>query len=420
MDGSRESLIVVTYSGKTYLFPTDAAASGVSVYALPLISNTIVATGISDGAGDYSLQHSSSGNILYVPYASGYTGYARVLSSEVLSIPLWVASGSSIPDATSNFIINTFGATLVTSPNVVDLITTPCQIFALTDGGLDVVDVNGFCHKAHLFSDALTAIWLPRETCSNFTVVLGTVSNGLYHLDWTDTIQGDLSTVAVKRPGYSLNSSGVTGIAGNTLGDLLVATTSGLTFIDRSEQSYFCNFSGGVSAVLVTPSGDLYYSPVGSGLYGKRGPVTANWEDPDFILSTSGDLLRNNIINDIVVTNQSGVNEVFLASPSGVSYFSEHYADPSQSQFYHLDFGLPISGTVASVVSIDCSTNSCPGSGIISLATYDSSTNSGTLQEIDLTSTGVIAIYNVGLIESNFKRAGIPISGVRLVQRLLG
>lgn len=412
---------MTTRSGTVKDSETDLPISGVTVYVIPENSNSIMSSGVSDAYGLYSLTVSGSDFLVYIPYKEGYRGYSRHLQPDIDNITLYLSSGSINPQASGSFVTNLFNAPLTTSTHILDLAATPCNIFAITDGGLDIIDTNTFLNQGYVNALNYKCIYVKEDQCDGLSLVIGTSTSGLLHLDFNTTLTGDLGSLVFKSPTYITNSDDIDVIDVNISGTYLVGTQSGITYFNPQQQSFVHDFAGGVSAAKLTNSGDAYYSPTGSGLLVKYLP-TQNWSSVDYELTSSGTSplqLPSDTINDIEISEVSGSIHVFIATTSGIFFYEENRNSIGTSQSGSLTLGNPISGTVANVTSIELSRDATITGGIISFSTFDEVTKDGIIQEVDLSTGLVVNTYSIASIESNLHRTNFPISGSRFLEKII-
>lgn len=328
-------------SGILLDYYTNEYVPNANVYAFTTSGGDLIGSTTADPVGMFSLD---------VPVSSGKISYVASVSSHDVSysvsyepynnfINLFVRSSTS-PGLTisggAHFNIN--NSMLTTSAKVVQLLPTVSNMFAATVAGLDIIDFNTNSNVGYVERDGgFTSLVFIRNNSLGGDLLLGTSNSGVYRLelpvifdsnsrDYTNSIGGI----------YSYSTSGLTSdnimcMNSNSNDDILIGTDSGIDYYTNSGTTrYYLDYIGitGTSCCFISEYGDLYYSPVGSGLHVKYGPITDNWYSPDYVVveSGTGDYdfpLESNYINDVSVTSMSGGNHVFVASTSGFLYYEE-------------------------------------------------------------------------------------------------
>jgi len=237
------------------------------------------------------------------------------------------------------------GTTLVTSQEVNDIVSNPCNTFVATISGLDIIDNTTLENIGYVSfsSGGFTSAYHKTDRC-NGVLLLGTTFSGVQKLITNPvTMTGNLS--ASLQDAYlapvGISSNDVQLIAGNNNGDLAIATASGLDFYRANSSAKVSTYwPGGMTAVFVTEAGAVYYSPVLSGgLYAKYEPVSSGWTEPDYKLVAEGGsslpsgvgFIPSNRINEIEMNTFSGTNHVFLATTSGLFVYEEDRNNISSS-----------------------------------------------------------------------------------------
>lgn len=333
---------MATSSGLVLDYDTQLGVSGVTVLLLTATGTTIEASGTTNPVGYFSFTRPdtiSAQTVIYHPIRSDLVGYSRTLPRYTDFVTLYTRSQVQTPNASGTATVNTISPALVTSCTVRDMISTGGHYYVITDAGLDVVDANTLMNAGYIVrSGGFTCISLNPSKSYKATVLLGTSNSGVLGFTIPETGYSvnsqDLSSllgVKYNTIQNTVRSDSINKIHQNQLGDVVIASTSGVDFITYSGARYYTIYPSGVgnTAVQVSEFGDLYYSPTNSGLYAVKRP-NYNWTVPDYTVKLSGTganpfPLLSNYINDIAVTSVSGgyQNTVFLATPSGVMSFLE-------------------------------------------------------------------------------------------------
>ncbi len=106
--------------------------------------------------------------------------------------------------------------------------------------------------------------------------------------------------------------------------NIAIGTNSGIE-LNLDTEHYSCGIDSPVTSVVLTSNNDLYYG--GSfGLAVKKGPISGNWVSPTYRITTSSNpAIYSNIINDICVLEDGGINYVAIATNSGCYYYKETF-----------------------------------------------------------------------------------------------
>ncbi len=401
---------------------TNAGISGATVYSVSVTGTSIFAYSGTASDGSYTLNVPTSGQIIYVPFASGYRGYSRQLENYIDNVNLFLISGYSTLDSTSGSMFTSlYNALLTTSTNTLNLKTTPCNGVVITDGGLDVFDVDTLQNTAYIVrSGGFSALYVNPGRCEVNVFMLGTTTTGVQQINYSTTMEGNIgSSVSGYRSVPNILSNSVTCIHGNNRGDYVIGTTSGIDLIFSGGVRYYHTFSGGVSACYISSSGDVYYSPVNSGIYCKFNPISAIWTSPDYNLdSTTTPALSGNYINDIDITETTSGStytyNVFLATNSGITAYIENRSSISSSTTK--TYKTVISGGIYNVTGVELEAGALVTSGYIILSTL-SGTGSGVVQRLNTASDSIDRTYTYTDFESNLRRAGITLSGSKYLHR---
>lgn len=414
----------MTISGIVYDYFTNLPVSGVDILVFGVTTTGLVQSGISNSVGEFSFSTFSGvgagEEIVYYPRLSGYVGYTKQIYEYIDDVNLYVREKTYTSQADFINLTNSF---LHGSTVVADLEVSPCYYFITTSGGLDIVDLNSNLNVAYAsLSGGFTCVGLDENVCSSQEILLGTNGDGVYSYTLPDTEFLSQNITSEVLPFYTAASGDLTSNVIDCI-DLdfetsrnLVGTESGVDYHSGATR-YFSSYGSAVNttACKLTSSGDVYYSPTDSGIYAKYGLINADWGSPDYSLdSTTTPALSGNLVNDIDVTQVSGLNYVYLATNSGVFIYEEDRNDiaTSTTKTYGLSV---ISGSSLNITGIKASTNSTLTSGKILISTYDTSTTDGVIQEIDLSTDTVINTFSTAFFESNLRRAGLSISGSRFL-----
>jgi len=299
-------------------------------------SGTVLASGTSALNGYYEINIANlNQQIVYYPYKPGYTGYTRTASYPITPLTLHLQVNNSIPVISGAGSAVLTNSPFTTSMNIRKVLDTPSHIYACTDAGLDIIDLNTYDNVGYiLWSGGFTSISLDQRATAVSGVQLGTATSGVLEFKIPDysaltsrNLFSRLTTKYSTTVGSGVSSNNIICLDRNILGEYLVGTVSGVDFFNALNERVSHVFSSNLSvtACALSDDGDVYYSPTGSGIYVKYAP-TANWSVPDYIVQVGGVNpfpILSNIINDIKVTSVSGANLVFTATLSGLLCYQE-------------------------------------------------------------------------------------------------
>lgn len=331
---------MVLNSGIVLDYDTNLPHVGVRVDAYSITGANLLDTTTTDPVGVFYLDipDTIQSGVFYTPVISGYKLYTRAFPVTVGFINLFTRSTSNLPNVSGVGNINLLNTGLVTSLNVRDITNTPTHYYAITDHGLDIIDANTNHNVGYIqYPGGFTAIALTREAPTGSGVYVGTASSGIYKFNIPNSydpnsrdISGLLSRLYyVEANNITSNEVGCLHL--NLRGELLAGTLSGVDFYTTSgRKKHLYSGASGTDCCFCTEYQDLYYSPAGSGLHVKYGPIESDWTLPDYEATLSGTgiypfPLLTNYINDIAVTAVSGANNnhVFLATKSGLVWYQE-------------------------------------------------------------------------------------------------
>ena len=368
------------------------------------------------GSGGHYVLTVPSGEVVYLPFKESYRGHYVTENSSVSGVDLLLEQGTELPVSSGKVFTHLYNAPLVTSTTVLDIVSTVCHMFAITDSGLDIVDI--YTHKNSgyvVYSGGFTSIYIDSAECDFVNVYLGTSSSGVMRVVYSGT-GGDLSdNLEFALSGSILPSTSVTSLDGD--GDaLVVGTSSGICMVSGND-AYSHEFSAEVSTCRITASGDIYYSPTGSGVYVKYGPINSNWTEVDYTMTTS---TTPSIVSDTVnildynVSN-SGVYTVFLGTTSGICIYTEDRLTPSGSTVKILQEELD--STSYNVVSVLKYEDTLKDSGNL-IFTVLSTGDEGKVSILDLSTDSIVSNLDIANFETNLGRPGITrISGSRFLDK---
>lgn len=403
--------------GRVLDFFSDLPVSGVEVFVLGTVTSGVLASGVttSSGTWDFPTISGTEELIIYYPLSSGTVGYSRAIERHVDNVDLYIRtlSYSGISPAFS------FTPTsLLTSWNVLDIVTTPCHLYVITDNGLDIVDSNTLENvNSTRISGGVTSIAVYREQCENQELYICLPESGVYSYSLSGSFPSEsiLNEMLLVYSEPDILSNNISFMDKNFNNDLALASESGVDFYPgaasvRSFSQYPAAI--GNTAIRVSTSGDVYYSPTNSGLYVKYAP-NANWTSPDYFLNSSTTpALSGNIINDLELQVTTSGYIVYLATNSGITIYEEDRNNISASPVKY--FGLDtISGSIINVSSIEIGPDTVLNSGSLFFSTYDDTTKSGVIQELDLATDSIVNTFDTSSVDLRLKRAGLPISGAR-------
>lgn len=404
--------------GRVLDYFTETPVSGVDVFVLGNVTSGVLASGTTTSSGTFNFTTISGSDdfLTFYPSLSGYVGYSRFVERYLDNIDLYVKPKTYISTISS---FEFFDSPLKTSWNVNKLTTTPCELFALTDNGFDVIDSNTLQNVCStVISGGVNTLGIFRQQCDDQLLYFTVPSSGVYSY----TLSGsynlnnilDEATLTYEGP-TSLLSNNVILLDKNESNDLAIVSDSGIDYYDGALSTRsFSQFTTPVDSIQVSTSGDLYYSPSGSGIYVKYKP-TSNWTSEDYFLnSTTTPALSGNVVNDLEVLNTPSGYTLFLATNSGVSIIDENRSNISSSNIKYLGSSV-ISGAILNVSSIEVPPGTTTSSGSIFISTYDTVTKDGIVQEIDLSTDTVVNTFTESITDLRLRRSGLPISGSKTI-----
>lgn len=328
-------------SGIVLDLDTNLGVSGARVFVYTS-SASLYSQGICTPVGTFNISiPDNQSSIVFVPMQIGYKGYSVCAPSYDPPMSLFMRKDSNQPNISGAGTLNFIDPILITSNNINDIKASPCNMYIATQEGLDILDINTFKNVGYIsYSGGFNCITLNKNYCSNSNVLLGTSNSGVLEFimsDVYDTYGENLTSLL--KPKWSLNngsllSNKVTCIDQNLQNSYLVGTNSGIDYYSSSGIRYYSQYPIDLDTKVcrISEFDDLYYSPIGSGMYAKYATVTGNWIDPDYKVNLSGTglypfPLLTNYINDIKLTSISGNNSIFLATQSGLVYYNENRVD---------------------------------------------------------------------------------------------
>lgn len=405
---------MASISGTVKDYLSGLTISGAEVNVISVTGTTFFDSVTSSGGGKFNIDVPNSGQVIYVPYKENYRGYTRQLENYVDDVTLYLRSGTSTPATVSGSVYaSLYDAVITTSTDVREVKTTPCHAIAITSAGVDIFLPDTKTNLGYVSrSGGYSAVYVDPNSCEEVEIYLGTSTSGLFRLDLEDN-EGDLQSFAFQS--YSTSSLDIRAIDGNSQGDLVIGTASGVDLVTASG-IFSYNLGSPVNVCRVTDEGDVYYSPVGSGIHVKYGPIGASWTVPDYNLdSQSTPNLLSDLINDIeVVSVVSGNNSVFLATSSGINVYEENRTAITGSNMS--EYTSELNSSTLNVTGIELHSNSEYNSGEITYSTLEGSYQ-GVVNVLSLTSGSVSENLDVADFETNLRRAGTALSGSKFVHR---
>ena len=408
---------MVNISGSVYDYYTNLPVSGINILTFDS-SQQLLASGVSNASGIYTISYSNfSGGInTYVPISSGYVGYSRSIEDYVSPIDLIIRNKNYSTDAEN---INLVDSVLKTSWNVIEGKGNLCNVFVTTDNGLDIIDPNTFSNKGYItISGGFNSLGLSRNECSDSFLYLGTSISGVYRYLIPEEFNQNNQTNSLQlfKQVPDINSNTITALDRNESNTVSVGTISGLDIIFEDNTRYKTQFDNSISSVFLTQSGDVYYSPQGSGLYVKYLPAS-DWNNPDYVLDLSSTpSLPGLVVNDIEVQTSPSGNYVYLATNSGVFTYWENRNNIASSEVRVYNTSI-LSGGTNNITGLELNNFSIT-SGNIFISTFDINTNGGAVQEVDLGASGVVNVFTKSTVESSLRRAGLTVSGSRFIVKI--
>ena len=404
---------MISISGTVRDYFSNIGISGATVYSMASNGTSFFDSVTSSGGGKYNLSVPSGSDVIYIPYKDGYNGYTRQLPNFVDDVDVFLRSGTSTPSSVSGSALTSLvDATITTSTDIVDVKTTPCHVVAITAAGVDVFDPDSKVNIGYVVrSGGFSCVYVDPNTCSEVEVYLGTSTSGLLRLDLEDN-QGDLSSFVSSS--FSTSSLDIRAIKGNSSGDLAIGTSTSIDVVTSS--GIFSHNTGvPVETCLINDAGDIYYSPVGSGIYVKYGPVGASWSVPDYSLdSSSSPALLSNILNDIEsVPVVSGNDCIFLATNSGINTYEEDRTAITGSL---INSYTSLDSPTLNVTGLEVHTGATYNSGEITYSTLQGEFD-GVVNVLNLASGTVSDNLDIADFETNLKRSGTALSGSSFVHR---
>jgi hypothetical protein len=291
-----------------------------------------------DGTFSINTPSSSSINVCYVPLLKNYNGFSITIPNYETFITLYLKSDFSNQNISGTGVLNFNSSTLITGQHAIDIKANPCYIFVATLGGLDIIDINTFQNIGYVLSSGISCISVNKNYCTDSPILMGSQSSGVLEINmpYNFTTRDFTSLVRVKfsTARGNLSSNTVTCIDQTTDNAYLIGTDVGVDYITISGKkfSYYYGETINTNCCRISDFYDLYYSPEGSGMYAKYGPVASSWNTLDYIVKLSGTgdnpfPLQTNYINDIDIKSVSGSNSIFIATQSGLVYYDENRND---------------------------------------------------------------------------------------------
>lgn len=311
----------------------DIAGRGVNQANIYAVTYTgIFSQGVTLSNGYFELTTPSSGSVTYSIFKENYISYSKTLPAHVSNAVFYIRETTSIPTIISGY-INCYNSCITTATTARNIINTPLHLFAITEGGLDIIDKITNSNKNFInYSGGFTSIALDTSLIDNIPVYLGTSNSGVYKLNYTDTyVDRDISNQI--NPLYNINNNNISSnnvrslhITDNNL--LAIGTNSGIDTYSGNYR-YTHNYPLETTNCKLTNLGKLYYTPVGSGLYVQENAFISNWIEPSYkvLLSGTGNPdfpLPSNYINDLAIVTATGnLNTVFIGTTSGMLAYKE-------------------------------------------------------------------------------------------------
>lgn len=338
---------MVAVSGLVLDYDTELPISGATVYIFVPTSGTLYTAILSQANGFFSVEKpvvNSGTDLVYTAYKSGYKGFSLNYDQAVSQLALYLKQYSTVPNASGGSYINLTNNPLTTGQKIVDMSSSPCHYFFITEGGLDIVDRNTFLNVGYYKNTNLSCISVMPTACTRSGVLLGTTNSGVFEFALPSPsgypLNRNISSIINSRysvAGGKLTSNNVQCIKRNSSGNVAIGTLSGIDYqILDGNVRYFMSYSGvvsGTTAITISENNDIYYSPTNSGVHVKYSPV-ADWNvnsyDYRVVLSGTGEYpfpLKNNYINIIDLTSVSGENSVYIGCISGAVAYTENRGD---------------------------------------------------------------------------------------------
>lgn len=235
---------------------------------------------------------------------------------------------------------------LITSKNVRDLYSTETHIFAVTDAGLDVIDISAKQNIAHVSrTGGFTAVWCKHLYTTSDCVYLGTSNAGIYKITLANILLGgDVSAHCFQfltiYSSPSLSSNNIIKIHGygNTL--VILCPNNVDFFVSETiKYNHYFNSTLSMGFVFLTSSNDVYYSG-NDGLHVKYN-IEDDWIDPDFSYSVNSTppIGSNNISGLFVAASTHALsttidNTLFVATANGLYIIQEIKGDESNASYF--------------------------------------------------------------------------------------
>lgn len=332
---------MATSSGIVFDFYTEIGIPNVSILTYLENNASPYSSGVSMPDGYYSLDIPNSyEKISYVTVKTGYIGYNITTTTNQVEVNLCMRQNDQLYNVSGTVGYNLNPSSLYTGSSIIDLKKSPTHLYVLTDGGLDILDINTYENVGYILTSTnLTCLTLNSNYAHRSSVLLGTSISGVLEFpipNSFDVLNKNFSSL-VKSKWSSTNnkllSNKVTCIDQNINNEVIIGTNSGIDFYSISGIRYNSEYGLDLntSCCKVSNHGDLYYSPLGSGVYVKYLP-DSDWVEPDYkvVLSGTGDHpfpLLSNYINEVDLNSVSGGNDVFIASTSGLIFYQEDRGD---------------------------------------------------------------------------------------------
>jgi hypothetical protein len=331
---------MVINSGIVLDYVTNFGVSEVKVLALSS-SGTTINSNQTNPYGIFSVDIGNYiGDITYIPVKESFIGLTKRHKSYVPWIDLYLINNNSVQESGVSQ-VNNYNLPLSTSSKIRSAVSNKANLYVITEGGLDIVDLNTYTNVGYVnYSGGFTTIDFYNTQKVEFGVLLGTTNSGacefLFPTNYSTESRDLTSLLKTKFKSdsllYDLQSDKVNCISRNYFNEFVIGTESGIDYYSRSGVHYYHNYGNNIetNCCYITDSGDVYYSPTNSGLYVKYGPIIANWDSVDYIISLTGipsfNILTDKI-NSIDVKTISGENYVYLATQSGLLWYKDIKTD---------------------------------------------------------------------------------------------
>jgi hypothetical protein len=234
------------------------------------------------------------------------------------------------------FKTKTIQQSIKTSFAVKKLYANKAFVFAVTEEGLDIVDIRTTQNKSYVLRPGgFTSVWCKQTWDATDCLYLGTENDGVFKLLMSDVLRGGdvsqyLSTKFTTGTTPSLPSNNIISIHGFQ-NKLVILTPNDIVYINLETTKYTSTLPVTISSgfVFLTSTDDLYYTTT-NGLHVKY-LITGNWVSPDYTYSTtSSPSIDSNIINGLFVAPATGGNAdyynntIFLATANGLFVINEN------------------------------------------------------------------------------------------------